>query len=499
MTDSDSDEGYRTPKLKPQVIHYGLKEPTPPPFAVDEKEQSTDAEDAKITGEGPSPGSRKRLQEISTHASAEGNSALIRNLEPNRPDLAEYERTHSKIDSLVEDDHKPGLKGKIFRNPATNDSTGQPTLQTTAPRTTQSDHEKGLNEAASRALKLLQPDAPLPPQESFFNSKPRSPTLPLPSSPVEPKPDSPFSWNKLIIPPSEGPTRNTLPALHPPTANANSPENHTSLPSLQTTLYRMGVPPEPPGPTNRTSPYSLPPVTTSPPQRLRNDFTWETQRPGPFPPPQIPPSPYSHMSPASTKDLSAVSSPASQAPYWRPPLKSDIHYLTSPYDTASPVGKSPAGHYPTPVDPTPPAGGCERMPFSPANPSPNGVVSSYKCRHPGCTAPPFQTQYLLNSHANVHSQDRPHFCPVDGCTRGVGGKGFKRKNEMIRHGLVHNSPGYVCPFCPDQQHKYPRPDNLQRHVRVHHVDKSRDDPALHSVLSLRPEGSTRGRRRRAHG
>lgn len=33
---------------------------------------------------------------------------------------------------------------------------------------------------------------------------------------------------------------------------------------------------------------------------------------------------------------------------------------------------------------------------------------------------------------------------------------------MIRHGLVHNSPGYVCPFCPDQQHKYPRPDNLQR-------------------------------------
>lgn len=67
-----------------------------------------------------------------------------------------------------------------------------------------------------------------------------------------------------------------------------------------------------------------------------------------------------------------------------------------------------------------------------------------------------------SSHANVHSQDRPHFCPVEGCPRGLGGKGFKRKNEMMRHGLVHNSPGYVCPFCPDQQHKYPRPDNLQR-------------------------------------
>jgi hypothetical protein len=42
--------------------------------------------------------------------------------------------------------------------------------------------------------------------------------------------------------------------------------------------------------------------------------------------------------------------------------------------------------------------------------------------------------------------------------------GFKRKNEMIRHGLVHDSPGYVCPFCPDREHKYPRPDNLQRWV-----------------------------------
>lgn len=71
---------------------------------------------------------------------------------------------------------------------------------------------------------------------------------------------------------------------------------------------------------------------------------------------------------------------------------------------------------------------------------------------------------MASSHANVHSQTRPHFCPVKGCPRSEGGKGFKRKNEMIRHGLVHQSPGYVCPFCPDREHKYPRPDNLQRYV-----------------------------------
>lgn len=148
------------------------------------------------------------------------------------------------------------------------------------------------------------------------------------------------------------------------------------------------------------------------------------------------------------------------------------------------------------------------------NPAEHG---QYVCNFEGCKAPPFQTQYLLNSHANVHSQSRPHYCPVKGCSRSEGGKGFKRKNEMIRHGLVHESPGYVCPFCPDREHKYPRPDNLQRfvagpqtgyqlrnlmlialrHVRVHHPDKDKDDALLRDVLSQRPDGPSRGRRRRA--
>jgi len=98
-------------------------------------------------------------------------------------------------------------------------------------------------------------------------------------------------------------------------------------------------------------------------------------------------------------------------------------------------------------------------------------AGSFVCKVPGCTAQPFQTQYLLNSHNNVHSSERPHYCPVPGCPRSEGGKGFKRKNEMIRHGLVHDSPGYVCPFCPDREHKYPRPDNLQRYTAPEEVAK----------------------------
>lgn len=64
----------------------------------------------------------------------------------------------------------------------------------------------------------------------------------------------------------------------------------------------------------------------------------------------------------------------------------------------------------------------------------DGVTNAhgYQCSWPGCNSPLFQTQYLLNSHQNVHSNQRPHFCPVEGCPRGPGGQGFKRKNEMIR-------------------------------------------------------------------
>ncbi|KAF2863433.1 hypothetical protein K470DRAFT_280331 [Piedraia hortae CBS 480.64] len=125
--------------------------------------------------------------------------------------------------------------------------------------------------------------------------------------------------------------------------------------------------------------------------------------------------------------------------------------------------------------------------------------TGYRCHWPGCNAAPFQSQYLLISHRNVHMTFRPHYCPVDGCPHSRGGQGFKRKNEMLRHGLVHSSPGYACPFCPGRAHRYPRPDNLQRHVRVHHVDKDRDDPALQDVLARRTEGQAGKQRRRRRG
>ncbi|KAF2852197.1 hypothetical protein T440DRAFT_37141 [Plenodomus tracheiphilus IPT5] len=124
-----------------------------------------------------------------------------------------------------------------------------------------------------------------------------------------------------------------------------------------------------------------------------------------------------------------------------------------------------------------------------------GGMRSFECDYPLCNAQPFATQYLLNKHTMVHSQTKSHYCPVKYCPRGEGGKGFRRKNELRRHGLVHR-PGYICPFCPDTEYEYPGPDNLQRHVRVHHLNKDAKDPKLLRVLEQRPEGGRRGCRRR---
>ncbi|QQK40241.1 Zinc finger, C2H2-like [Penicillium digitatum] len=287
----------------------------------------------------------------------------------------------------------------------------------------------------------------------------------------------------------EFPPLPSLNLIQPLEKSPESSSNKQTLPSIHKAISELSdfCPPV----NTLPSPYpfsSCPGSTTS-----GNDSPFDRTFPGKF---SIPPSPFSHFSPVSLKDSSTNPSPASPSSFWRGTPQAEMLSVQTPFEAFPMTAKSPATSYPTPTEQVG-VGMGDRHLLAASTPQANGgPVGSYKCTHPGCTAAPFQTQYLLNSHANVHSQDRPHFCPVEGCPRALGGKGFKRKNEMMRHGLVHNSPGYVCPFCPDQQHKYPRPDNLQRHVRVHHVDKNKDDPILRQVLAQRPLGSARGRKRR---
>ncbi|PYI00967.1 hypothetical protein BO78DRAFT_28165 [Aspergillus sclerotiicarbonarius CBS 121057] len=456
MTESyDPDE-----RLQPTRVDYQLKE-SPPPF--DTGDQSPKGGAPKYDAE--FPGSSRKLPEFHKPGTIDGNSVLIRHLEPNRPDIAIFENDHPLSRGIVVDDsfqQRPKFKFSPDKPPpelVAREALGlispcEPKEE--APPVAPKDPSAPPKEPLRPPITAEEPPLKEEQQQTPLNLPPPLSHNPRPERKLS-DPDSRLS--KLLISPSE-PTAQ-LPALH---SSATTTSVDHSLPSLQTALAGVtDVPPHGgPGRLNGTSFGALPPVSASSPPVSRTDPVWEHQRLGQFPPPpQVPPSPYSHLSPASSKDMSAMSSPASQQSYWRPSIKADITYLTSTYETVPPTAKSPATSYPTPTDQTP-ASTCDRS-YNPPTHA-NGAVSAgtYKCRHPGCTAAPFQTQYLLNSHANVHSQDRPHFCPIDGCPRGPGGKGFKRKNEMIRHGLVHNSPGYVCPFCPDQQHKYPRPDNLQR-------------------------------------
>ncbi|KAH6860513.1 hypothetical protein B0T12DRAFT_136344 [Alternaria alternata] len=78
---------------------------------------------------------------------------------------------------------------------------------------------------------------------------------------------------------------------------------------------------------------------------------------------------------------------------------------------------------------------------------PPSVIGKFVCSHPECTKPPFQTQYLLDSHSKTHSKDGLYFCPVLNCSRGEGGRGFKSKDKMMRHGVVHQSKGCACASC----------------------------------------------------
>ncbi|KAJ0421879.1 hypothetical protein BJY00DRAFT_311602 [Aspergillus carlsbadensis] len=467
--DQDSPGGLKAiqPDLKP-------RQPTPPPFV-----QST----SPVRGGGSHLDkelSKSKHAGAFTYGQAESGAALLRGtLASGLPDVVWAETRNPIARDPLPVDHR------FFRPPTGLTIGRKHTPEEQKPKLVESDLKQKAN-AALDVAPLPEPGLKLPPLKDVDSREPSQPDRERPAP----------SISQFII--HDPGSQDSLPALVNTSASRPPDNTGTRLPPLKTQLSGLGTLPlplssaPPPRIVGSTSSFPLPPVSAvSPPMIRAEPSPWDPHR-GNRLPTKIPPSPYNHLSPASSQAISAVSSPVSQPTYWRGGPKSAGPYYESP----SIASRSPATNYPTPTEHAPP-GSCEPVNYvSPQGNVPPAPPGTFKCDHPGCNAAPFQTQYLLNSHANVHSQDRPHFCPIEGCSRGPGGKGFKRKNEMIRHGLVHNSPGYVCPFCPDQQHKYPRPDNLQRHVRVHHVDKSKDDSALRHVLAQRPEGSGRGRRRR---
>ncbi|KAI1369095.1 hypothetical protein F5Y08DRAFT_325512 [Xylaria arbuscula] len=360
-------------------------------------------------------------------------------------------------------------------------------------KTTDVNDSQDLNHESqdSRRLSLIQESA-IGRGEGIHMSNAKRPVLAPPISPYPPVQSSPEAYSPRQHTPSQvlmHPNNVRSPTSLPPGSHGElaplqiaSPRsdssNHETLPSIRSQFFeQLHSPPK--DLAMRTSPHFPHSPPTGPP-RLGAITGSHTS------PPISPNEAYRHSIPSPANTLPALS------PYPYSGTNSSNHHSPQGPDyggSGAKLDRSSINQILTP----PTDRIADRMSIDSMT---NPQVGQFICTFQGCNAQPFQTQYLLNSHANVHSSARPHYCPVKGCPRSEGGKGFKRKNEMIRHGLVHDSPGYVCPFCPDREHKYPRPDNLQRHVRVHHVDKDKDDPALRDVLAQRPDGPNRGRRRR---
>lgn len=391
----DSDDDNRSDRLKPATINYQPEDDELPPFY--QRPSSPKSDDAKGAAEKETSGERfrKRLPTQKPETSL-GDEVLIRYLDPNSDYIARFERLEP-LSSRVPPEGEPGQSVKLKRP--------EPEPQGNSVSSSHSN----ICEKAKSALNYLTEELYQEDKERIPPHDPKAEKSIKPQNKAEDKavrpettspnrhqilpgistsPDSISHLKKYNIPVPE-----RLPAIQSPPQSvaASSPENRQNLPSIQSAIGDLpAVPPkDPSGRVNGASPYAFPPISTSSPSAPRNELAGEPLL-GQFQPPQIPLSPYSHLSPASSKDMSNMPSPASQQPYLRP-LKPDIPYVASNYEVLPQTTQSPATSYPTPTEQS----ASERASFS-SNSQPNGAVSTglFKCRHPGCSAA-FQTQYLL--------------------------------------------------------------------------------------------------------
>jgi hypothetical protein len=186
---------------------------------------------------------------------------------------------------------------------------------------------------------------------------------------------------------------------HTPDSGSYKP-NTKNLPSIQYALGRFssrlnGVPP-------------LCIYSSCPESATSTVCTHDRQLRRHFLPSHISPSLFSqHLFPVNSKEPPRTPFPASppSSAFWRglrspsppqpqPTADTPQHVPTTPYDMSL---KSPAADRPTPTDQISSAlESSERASFN-STALINGAraTGSCKCTHPGCTAPPFKTEYLL--------------------------------------------------------------------------------------------------------
>lgn len=462
-------KAHHTPVFEAIRPNYTAEE-TPPPLVLEDTPESS-AGSGKSVGRGRTAGKRSSGRTRPSQCDA----VLIGQLAPNHPEIA----AHAGEYALESDSHSeaddPGSEGEDegdsdqesmngMRNGApvanlTDDAAVVMAMRASAVMKAQNVRDTEMRDAPESPQnddkenvmkhEVLQQDS----RPSTAVTEPPSPVIKLQKFDVRPPP---------LITSLKSPKRNfgdeedsiaTSPALAKYITQGN-PDN--ILPKMQRS--------PPPKPTSTRSPEATGPTLPSLKTALSMNETSSSgisyhsaasahspSMPRPSPGQHMSgygPSPASYTQPSpSINGMSPPSMPTHRSYGWpHPPARDGSQSTTTPSEYTSNhsqstpssaiTNPSPVNSYSTPnsahqrqdSEGTPHANG--------GSPASNGngtsATNSFKCVYPGCTSSSFQTQYLLNSHANVHSSSRPHFCPVAGCLRGPAGKGFKRKNEMIR-------------------------------------------------------------------
>jgi hypothetical protein len=467
-----------TPVFEATRPNYTAAE-TPPPLVLEDTSESS-AGSGRSVGRGKTA-SKHRLGRTRPSLCDE---VLIGQLAPNRPEIAAHAGKHALDSGSQSEADDRGVEGE---DEGDSDQESMNGMRDGAPVETHTDPvdmavraSEVLKAHTLRDIEMLKahtvpdtemPDVPESPQNdakanvmkygvlqqdsrpSTAATEPPSPVIKLQKFDVRPPPlitslkspkrnfgdeeDSIATSPALAKFITQGNPDNILPKMQksppPKSTSARSPEvNGQTLPSLKTALSMSETSSSGISYHSATAGHSPSMTRPSPGQHMSGYV----------------PSPASYNQPSpSINGMSPPSMPAHRSYGWpHPPTRDGSQSTSTPSEYTSNhsqstpssaiTNPSPANSYPTPnsahqrqdSEGTPHANG--------GSPASNGngtsTINSFKCIYPGCTSIAFQTQYLLNSHANVHSSSRPHFCSVPGCNRGPGGKGFKRKNEMIR-------------------------------------------------------------------
>ncbi|KGO76244.1 hypothetical protein PITC_036700 [Penicillium italicum] len=374
----DSDDAFnRSPPMEAIKPNYGKSE-TPPPFA------STSEKDDDAAGSG------KPNQPKPRSSTCEGDRVLLGVSAPNHPEIAATARI-STLEPLTGNlkhfKQPPDFDPRGRFNPFRDDPPQKISLEPKINSGSGSASSIGIENKPFQKKFTPTPLKPKQPETGVKNEVQRDRLLSI-SGPGQRSPQGlPYIKTSSDIKPEFTPLP-SLKLMQPLAKSPDSSSDKQTLPSIHKAISELSdfCPPV----NTIPSPFALsscPGSTTS-----GNDSPFDRTFPGKF---SIPPSPFSHFSPVSLKDSSTNPSPASHSSFWRRTPQSEMLSVQTPYEASPVTAKSPTTSYPTPTEQVG-VGMDDRHSLAASTPQANGgPVGSYKCTHHGCTAAPFQTQYLL--------------------------------------------------------------------------------------------------------